>query len=34
MTIQYVQILNEAVSDLEIGKQFYNQQEKGVGEYF
>ncbi len=34
MGIQHVQILEEAVSDLKIGKQFYNQQEKGVGEYF
>jgi len=34
MSIVNVQILTEAVSDLEVGKQFYNQQEKGVGEYF
>ena len=34
MNIKNVQILAEAVSDLESGKQFYDQQEKGVGEYF
>ncbi len=34
MSIKHVQILAEAVSDLEVGKQFYNQQDKGVGEYF
>jgi len=34
MSIQHVQILAEAVSDLEVGKTFYNQQEKGIGEYF
>ena len=34
MGIKHVQILVEAVSDLEVGKNFYNQQEIGVGEYF
>ena len=34
MNIKQVQILAEAVSDLDVGKQFYNKQEKGVGEYF
>jgi len=34
MKIQHVQVLAEAVSDLEVGKEFYNNQEKGIGEYF
>ncbi len=34
MNIKDVFVLNEAVDDLQDGKEFYNQQEYGVGEYF
>ncbi len=34
MNIKDVFILNEAIDDLQDGKEFYNQQENGVGEYF
>lgn len=32
--IRDIQILTEAVKDLEAGKRFYNQQQLGIGDYF
>ena len=34
MNISNVQVLSEAVDDLEVGKAFYERQELGVGTYF
>jgi len=34
MNIKHIQILSEAVADLEDGRLFYDEQEKGVGSYF
>lgn len=34
MKVREVFLLSETVSDLEEGRQFYDKQEKGVGDYF
>ena len=34
MTIKHIQILSEAETDLEEGRVFYDNQEKGIGNYF
>ena len=34
MNIKYIQILSEAEDDLEVGRSFYEKQEKGIGVYF
>ena len=34
MGIKYIQILSEAKYDLEDGREFYDNQERGVGDYF
>jgi len=34
MNIKHIQILSEAETDLEDGRFFYNDQERGVGSYF
>ncbi len=34
MNIKHIQILSEAEADLEDGRRFYENQEKGVGDYF
>ena len=32
--IKHIEILDEAVEDLEDGRSFYNNQEQGIGDYF
>ncbi len=34
MRIRDIQILTEAVQDLDTGKRFYDQQQSGIGNYF
>ena len=34
MKFNSIQILSDAVSDLEVGREFYENQEPDVGEYF
>ena len=34
MNIKHIQILSEAETDLEEGKVFYDNQKKGIGNYF
>lgn len=34
MNIKNIQILSNAVNDLEAGREFYRKQEEGIGDYF